>query len=133
MFPKLFGDQLSTKLLEEGYKLSADEALAKDAIVRVVDSAYDAESEEEDKVLISAAEEHIRCYLATGGSRKFTEEERQLLRKVNRAESIALANAFVSEKFLQNMEMTAKKRGNNKAKLTFRTLRFTRPIWSLLL
>lgn len=134
LFPKMFGDELSHKMLEEGHKMSASEALSTGMVSKVVNSEYSQDSTEEDAALVSEAEGYAREYLQQNGeSRRWTAEEIEHLKQVNRQESVALANAFMSEKFFKAMEMNAERRGNSKAKITFQALRLSRPVWSILL
>ena len=133
MFPRIFGDELSHKMLEEGYKLSAQEALSKNTVCKIVNSQYSAESQAEDVDLVAAAEEHVRKYLDLHDGRRRSITERKILGQVNAEESLALANAFVSDKFLCAMIKNSERRSNIKGKLVFQALRFSRPIWSLFL
>lgn len=133
LFPKLLGDDLAHKMLEQGYKLGAQEALERGLVAKLVETNYPDDSTEEDTALLAKAEEHAREFLDSNTGRSWSPEELETLKRVNAEESIALANALVSEKFFRAMEANAERRNNTAGKTIFQALRLTRPVWKFLL
>lgn len=61
------------------------------------------------------------------------EKTREEYLKVNAKESVDLANAFLSEKFLDNQYTFAKEKGKNDIARLFYIIKTLRPLWSALL
>lgn len=134
LFDEILGKDMANKMLNENYKMSAAEALEHHMLLQVVESGDEAPEEGEDTKLVEAAMEHAERYLeAHGGKRARPAVETERLRKVNADESVALANAFVSERFFRAMEANAARSGKTNVVRTFQGLRLSRPIWSLFL
>merc|ERR1712232_1199839 len=85
----------------------------------------------EDQDIEESAQEYAEKYLAENGvKRRFSEAEFEKLRQVNAKESVDLANAFFSERFLMAMEKQAERKQQTGPRVMFKTLRWTRPVWS---
>ena len=124
-FSRLMGEANAQRMLgQEGFTPTAKEALGIGLITQVVP----------DDVLLVEAQKLAEQWIAEGKGRSFragaTKEE---LKAVNARESIDLANAFLSPKFLEGQfKFLAAKKKTGPA-LTFLALRVTRPLWSRLL
>jgi enoyl-CoA hydratase/carnithine racemase len=124
-FARLMGDANAQRMLgKEGFAPTAKEALGIGLITQVV----------ADDVLMVEAQKLAAQWIAEGKGRSFrggaTREE---LKAVNARESVDLANAFLSPKFLEGQfKFLAAKKKTGPA-LTFLALRVTRPLWSRLL
>jgi len=130
LFPKIFGDELASKLLNENLKISAQEALDAGMVKQVVETSP---SEGADEELLAAAQSYAENYVSKHGRvRSVSPEETAKRQQVNAEESKALAEAFLSVKFLKAVEGNAARKGRTSTKLTFQALRLTRPIWSKL-
>ncbi|GBG32681.1 Enoyl-CoA delta isomerase 2, mitochondrial [Hondaea fermentalgiana] len=134
LFPELLGDELAQKMLNENYKLSAEEAAKTKMLTAMVQTGDAAPAGGIDEALLDATYAHVDEYLTKNGTqRSRSSEETARLREVNAQESAALADAFVSPPFFHAMEANAERRGRTNAKLAFQTLRVTRPVWGLFL
>ena len=124
-FARLMGETTAQRMLgKEGFTPTAKEAREAGLITHVV----------ADDVLMVEAQKLAEQWIAEGKARSFrggaTKEE---LKAVNARESVALANAFLSPKFLEGQfKFLASKKKTGPA-LTFLALRVTRPLWSRLL
>eukprot|EP00512_Aurantiochytrium_limacinum_P013592 CAMPEP_0171568734 /NCGR_PEP_ID=MMETSP0961-20121227/1936_1 /TAXON_ID=87120 /ORGANISM="Aurantiochytrium limacinum, Strain ATCCMYA-1381" /LENGTH=280 /DNA_ID=CAMNT_0012122911 /DNA_START=25 /DNA_END=867 /DNA_ORIENTATION=- len=134
LFPQLLGEELAQKMLNENYKLTAQEAVETKLLTKMVESGPEMPESGVDEKLLDATYAHVDDYLTKNGVRRSrSAEQTAYLQKVNAEESAALAQAFVSPKFFLAMEANAERRGRTNAKLMFKSLRLSRPIWSLLL
>ena len=70
-----------------------------------------------------------RSYASVNVNEKTKEE----YLKVNAKESVDLANAFLSEKFLDNQYKFAKEKGKNDIARLFLVIKTLRPLWAALL
>jgi len=124
-FARLMGEATAQRMLgKEGFTPTAKEAREAGLITHVV----------ADNALMAEAQKLAEQWIAEGKARSFrggaTKEE---LKAVNARESVALANAFLSPKFLEGQfKFLASKKKTGPA-LTFLALRVTRPLWSRLL
>lgn len=124
-FARLMGEAAAQRMLgPEGFTPTATEAKELGLITHVV----------ADEALMVEAQKLAEQWIAEGKTRSFrggaTKEE---LKAVNARESVALANAFLSPKFLEGQfKFLASKKKVGLA-LTFLALRATRPLWSRLL
>mmetsp|Transcript_6623 Transcript_6623/g.11708 ORF Transcript_6623/g.11708 Transcript_6623/m.11708 type:complete len:274 (+) Transcript_6623:534-1355(+) len=127
LFPKDLGQEISSKMLQENYKLDAFEAVN----VGFANEIIDVNREEFENCIL----ERAQAYLEKNGQNRvrFSNVSREKLHEVNRYESQALAEAFVSPRFLLAMEGIAEKRRKTSLMYSFKALRLTRPVWSLLL
>jgi len=131
IFPKLFGDELANKMLNEGHKMTAQEAHEHGMVNVLVETEP---SEGEDTELLNAAITYAEAYVAEKGrKRSRSPEELERLRQVNAEESRALAHAFVSPAFFRAMEAQAARKGRTPQQVVFAALRLTRPIWGMTL
>lgn len=120
-FADLIGAENAQKMLgKEGWKPTAKEAEACGLVTRVVPG---------DQLLTEAqqlAEEWIR----DGRTRTIRGNRgRDALKQVNAEESIALADAFLSEPFLKAQLAFLESKGKDKPAKFFKTLLATRPFW----
>lgn len=86
--------------------------------------------------LLESAQKLARKWIEEGKTARVhggSETDTAMLKKVNEAESIALADAFLSSKFLQAQADFLSSKGKRGPSLAFSTLVATRPIWSLML
>jgi len=122
-FPRIMGDRVAERMLgEEGWKPTAREAMEIGLVREVVPH---------DQLLArcqALGEEWVqkgkRKEIPGGGSV-------QEYKEVNAKESLQLADAFLSYKFLEGQERFLKSKGKNAA--VFTVLKTLRPLWSRLL
>ncbi len=136
LFPRLFGPELSRKMLVDGHKLTAGEALRSGMVARVVESRTPEPwlPPGPDEALLEAAHEHAEAYVARHGRvRSRSPAQTQELLDVNKRESKALAEAFTSVAFLKAMEAQAQRKGRAAQAAAFAALRSARPLWARLL
>jgi len=132
IFEEVLGVDLANKMLNENYKLTAEEALKHKFILDMTHSK--ASKQDADDKLLEATWVHVENYLQKNGmKRSMSAEKIARLQDVNRKESFALANAFMSESFLRAMEANAARKGRNQGVMMFKSLRLSRPLWSLFL
>lgn len=124
-FARLMGEATAQRMLgKEGFTPTAQQAKEVGLITHVV----------ADDALLAEAQKLAEQWIAEGRTRTFrggaTKEE---LKAVNARESIALANAFLSPKFLEGQFKFLASKKKTAPALTFLALRVTRPLWSRLL
>ena len=117
-FEKCFGSEFARAMLKENRVLRADEALEIGFVDEVVES---------EEMLLKRASEMAKDRI--GERRKIHGEELTRYREVNLKESHDLANAFMSEKFLQAQIDFAEGKGKSDIARMFRLMLWTRPIW----
>jgi peroxisomal 3,2-trans-enoyl-CoA isomerase len=124
VFPRLLGDQNATRMLgPEGFAPTADEALAIGLITHVVD----------DSDLADSAQRMAEEWAAAGKTRSFRVGDKDELKAVNAKESLAVANAFLSPRFLSGQFKFLLKKKKHAPALMFLALRVSQPLWSRLL
>jgi len=124
-FPRLIGDKHAQRMLGDvGWKPTAQQACAIGLIQQVVPK---------DKLHLEAMQ-IARDWVKNGKKRSFlagsTPEE---LKQANQVESKALANAFLSQKFLNNQAHFLWRKKKWQIALVFYLLSKTRILWSRLL
>lgn len=124
-FPRLMGEAASQRMLgPEGWTPTAKEAQEAGLVTAVVD----------DDALLAEARRLAEQWIAEGHVRTFRGgATRDDLKAVNARESVALATAFLSPKFLEGQFKFLVKKKKAVPALMFLTLRLTRPAWSRLL
>ena len=123
--PRLIGEEGAQRMLgAEGWKPTAEEA----AEVGLVDAVVRHDE------LMSRAQQVAEDWVAAGQERSYRAgATREELKEINARESVVLADAFLAVPFLKGQfDFLWGKRKYGPA-LTFLTLWWTRPIWSLLL
>jgi peroxisomal 3,2-trans-enoyl-CoA isomerase len=124
-FARLMGEPTAQRFLgKEGFSPSAAEALTAGLITHVAS----------DDQLMAEAQRIAEGWVAEGKQRTFrggsTKDE---LKAANARESIALANAFLSPRFLEGQFKFLAKKKKVAPALLFLSLRVSRPLWSRLL
>ncbi|MEL6341707.1 MAG: enoyl-CoA hydratase/isomerase family protein [Myxococcota bacterium] len=124
-FPALLGQQTADRILrDEGWKPTAQEALDIGLIHRVVPHEQ----------LMDAAHEMATAWIASGRTRTYPAGlSPDDLHAINAEESQALANAFLSTRFLKGRFQFFWRKNKRQTALMFLTLWTTRPVWSLFL
>lgn len=119
-FPRLLGETAAERMLgPEAYEPAGKEAAAIGLANEVV---------EHDRLLDVAQQV---AELLIGKPRLFRgETNREELLRINAAESVQVADGFLSAPFLMNQYRFMKSRHKSIPALTFLALRLTRPIWS---
>jgi peroxisomal 3,2-trans-enoyl-CoA isomerase len=125
LFPKLVGDDSAKRILgEEGWQPTGAEA----SEIGLVDKVVPHEQ------LMDEAHVLAKKWVNEKRERSFkkgmTADE---LRKINARESQDLAYAFLAPKFLRGQYEFLKSKGKRGPALVFKSLLFTRPLWSRLL
>jgi len=124
-FPQLLGEATAARMLgEEGWKPTAVEALEAGLIQWVV--PHEALMEEAYQIASTWVEEGRSRSFRAGGTR-------DALKAVNAAESVRVADAFLSPPFLMGQFRFLWRKKKHGPALMFLTLRLTRPLWALLL
>ena len=124
-FPRLMGEATAKRMLgPEGFTPTAAQALEVGLVTHVV----------ADDQLLKESQRLAETFIAEGRGRTFrggaTKDD---LKAVNARESIALATAFLSPKFLEGQFKFLLQKKKTGPALTFLALRVTRPLWSRLL
>ena len=124
-FARLMGEAAADRMLgAEGWKPTAAEALEVGLVQWVVPHG----------ALLAEAQVIAAGWVAAGATRTFragsTPEE---LRAVNAAESVQVADAFLSRPFLRGQFRFLRRKKKTAPALTFLALWLTQPLWSLLL
>eukprot|EP01065_Artemidia_motanka_P049096 TRINITY_DN8057_c0_g1_i1.p2 TRINITY_DN8057_c0_g1~~TRINITY_DN8057_c0_g1_i1.p2 ORF type:complete len:295 (+),score=108.35 TRINITY_DN8057_c0_g1_i1:74-958(+) len=124
-FERLLGKEAAERMLgKEGWKPTAEEAHKIGMVMKVVPDAE----------LLPTAQAIAEKWIADGRVRTIPANgDRAELKAVNAKESVALAQAFLSENFLRGQQQFLSKRGKTGPAMMFQTIRTLRPIWSLLL
>jgi len=124
-FPRLLGEEGAARMLgEEGWKPTAAEALEVGLVQWVVPH----------EELLAEAHRVAAGWVEEGRSRGFRAgATREELKEVNAAESVRVADAFLSPPFLMGQFRFLWGKQKRGPALIFLTLRLTRPIWGLLL
>ena len=125
-FARLMGADGAARMLgDEGWAPTAREALDAGLVTRV--AAPDA--------LLAEATELARELAATPGYVRahMGQRDTAMMKRVNDAESHALADAFVSADFLRRQAKFLKSKGKAGPARVFETLVATRPLWAMLL
>lgn len=124
-FPRLLGDAAAARMLgEEGWRPTAAEALEVGLVQWVVPH----------ESLLDEAQRIAEGWIEAGAVRSYRAgSTHEGLAAANAAESVRVADAFLSPPFLTaQFRFLWRKRRRGPA-LTFLALRLTRPLWSLLL
>eukprot|EP00750_Incisomonas_marina_P020823 INCI4094.3.p1 GENE.INCI4094.3~~INCI4094.3.p1 ORF type:complete len:316 (+),score=68.88 INCI4094.3:111-1058(+) len=131
-FAKIMGDENARRMLDEGWKPTAQEAKDAGMVDVIVEGCTKADDGSHPQ-LRAAAHELAQEWIANGFQRRTATGERNLaeLKAANAAESRALANAFFGLPFLQNQRDFAKSRGKTQIAAFFSFLIATRPVWAL--
>jgi enoyl-CoA hydratase/carnithine racemase len=126
-FKYLMGEDAAKKMLDENYTMGAEEAERVGLVTSLVPH------NELQSSAQSLAEKWIKegKHLLPRTAMGYTDLE--LLKRVNHEESIQLATAFLSVKFLQAQYNFLSGKGKTKQALVFRFLLITRPLWSMML
>ena len=124
LFPKLLGPDAATRMLEEGWAPTAEEACEAGLVDRVV--PHDTLLDEAHAVALRWIEEG-RERTFRGG---MTASE---LHAINARESEALADAFLAEPFLKGQYAFLRKKNKRVPALMFWALWRSRPLWARLL
>ena len=133
VFPARFGEHVANRLLEEGWKPSARDALAFGLVDEVVDDEP-IDTDAGAAALLDAARARAATLADAGCERRYHGYSLEEMRAVNAAESLAVANAFVSTHFLDKAIEHARARGakGEQQARFFGALRATHGAWSLL-
>jgi len=124
MFPRLLGDASERMLGEEAWKPTAAEALEIGLVNWVVPH--------ED--LMAEAQRIAKGWVDEGAARSYrSDATREELERVNAAESVQLADAFLSPAFLDGQFRFLWRKKKRRASMIFLTARVTHPLWSRLL
>jgi enoyl-CoA hydratase/carnithine racemase len=122
-FPRLIGTEVSRKMLEENWKVSAAEAKA----INLVDEVVPHEK------LVEAAQAMAEKWVAEGReavtARGYKDFEN--LRAVNKQESMTLSKAFLSTRFLNKQYEFLSSKGKTIPALVFKLAAVSRPLWSM--
>ena len=118
-FPARMGTNSERMLGKEGWKPTAEEALQ----VGLINSVH------RNDTLLEEAQQAAEGLVNEGTKRTIDVEK---LLKVNAEESKRLAAAFVDTPFLRNQAEHFAAKNKTQLAWTFRTLAFTRPLWSRL-
>jgi peroxisomal 3,2-trans-enoyl-CoA isomerase len=125
LFARLMGEPTAQRMLgPEGFAPTAQEALTAGLITHVA----------ADDALVQEAQTLAEQWIAQGKTRSFRGGlSKDELKAINARESVALASAFLSAKFLKGQArfMASKKKAGPA--LVLWTLHTTRPLWSRLL
>ena len=121
-FPELMGKENAERMLgPENWIPTAREAVDAGLISEVVPGDHNA--------LVARAAAVVAERIAAGGGRRFDEAEGERLRRVNADESATLANAFVSEKFLNAMYNFNVQRKKASLSRGFWVAKTSLPLW----
>ena len=125
LFSRLMGEQNARRMLgKEGWTPTAVEAKDAGLITDVVD----------DDQLMSEAQRVAEGWVNEGRQRSFRGgSSKDELKQVNAKESVDLANAFLSPKFLSGQFRFLRHKKKHGPALMFFALRATHPLWSKLL
>lgn len=122
-FARLMGEQTAARMLgEEGWKPTAAEALDAGLVQRVVPH------DDLRAAAQAAAEEWVAAGKPKALASKGLLDE---YRRVNEAESKALADAFLSPSFFDAQARMARKKGKTARAALFTAVKLARPIWSI--
>lgn len=124
LFPRLLGEAAAARMLgAEGWKPTGAEAVEVGLVQRVVPHAS----------LLAEAQALAESWVAAGATRSFrggaTREE---LKAVNAAESVRVADAFLSRPFLKGQFRFLWRKKKRGPALTFLAMWLTQPVWSAL-
>ena len=124
-FGTIMGEQAAARMLgPEGWCPTALEAFQAGFVAKVVP--------EED--LPSAAQAYAEAWVETGKGRTLIETGQvDTLKEVNDRESRELADAFLSDAFLEAQYQFLSSKGKTSPARVFWWLRATRPLWKLML
>nr|ACO14673.1 B0272.4 [Caligus clemensi] len=124
-WPRLLGPTNANRMLgSEGWVPTAEEALAIGLITKVVPP----------ETLMDEAQALAESWIAQGRKRTIPAGEHMgHLALVNRRESVDLANAFVSPKFIQGQINFLTSKGKNKEANVFKLIYATMPLWKKML
>ncbi len=124
-FARLMGDATAHRMLgPEGWKPGAAEALAAGLITHVV----------ADSALLEEAQCLAESWVKTGKTRGYRAgATRDELKAINARESVEVANAFLSPRFLSGQFRFLRAKRKAGPALMFLALRVSHPLWSRLL
>ena len=119
-FERIMGAENAAKMLEQNWKPDASEALS----VGLIDEVVPHEE------LLDSAVAYAEKLISEGRDRRLKEKGLyDEYKEVNKKESVDLANAFLSEKFLSaQRDFAASRKKSGPARL-FSALLLTRPLW----
>ena len=100
VFPARFGDDVASRMPEDGWKPTASDALAFGFVDEVVDNEPIDGDGGEERALILAAGARATALADAGTARRYQGKSLAQMRAVNAAESRAVANAFVPTHFI---------------------------------
>lgn len=124
-FPERYGREFSAKMLERGEKTTAAEAHACGFVDEVVDGGHEA--------LMVRAREVAAAWVAQGKQRPaFETGGVERLRKINKQESVDLANAIISKPFVRNLRINAQNKKQTGAAWALWFAEMLQPVWSKL-
>ncbi len=125
LFPRLFGAATAERIVgEEGFQPTANEALEIGLAQWVVPN----------EALLDRAQEIAEGWIAEGRTRTYRGDvTRAELEAANARESEAVADAFLSKRFLMNQYRFLKSKKKTGPAMTFYALAVTRPLWGRLL
>lgn len=124
VFPKLIGEDNAPKMLKEGWKPTAKEAL-EIGLVQWVVSGDD---------LLEKAQEIAEGWIEEGHTRSYPcDFSLDELKKINARESEELATAFLSPPFLSNQARFLWSKKKRIPSIMFKTLSALHPLWSRLI
>jgi len=119
-FARKMNAEVAHQMLKENRKLSASEALDAGLVNAIIDEAQ----------LLEHTQAYAEEWVSAGKPRLIDQlGVREELKQVNERESIELAEAFLSDKFLAAMQSFTAEKGRAQAASFFRVARATRPLW----
>ena len=123
-FERMMGPEAAERMLVRGEKISAAEALNIGLVLEVVKHTE----------LLTRAQELAESWISQGRRRTIPgDQDVSEYKKVNRRESVQVADSFLSYNFLDNQVTFLRSKGKEKEARVFWILKTLRPFWSKLL
>ena len=123
-FERMMGPEAAERMLVRGEKISAVEALNIGLVLEVVKHTE----------LLTRAQHLAETWISQGRRRTIPgDQDVSEYKKVNRRESVQVADSFLSYNFLDNQVTFLRSKGKEKEARVFWILKTLRPFWSKLL
>ena len=123
-FERMMGQEAAERMLLRGEKISAAEALNIGLVIEVVKHTE----------LLARAQQLAETWISQGRKRTIPgNQDVSEYKKVNRRESVQVADSFLSYNFLDNQVTFLRSKGKEREARVFWILKTLRPLWSKLL
>ena len=123
-FERMMGQEAAERMLVRGEKISAAEALSIGLVIEVVKHAD----------LLTRAQQLAETWISQGRRRTIPgNQDVSEYKKVNRRESVQVADSFLSYNFLDHQAAFLRSKGKEREARVFWILKTLRPFWSKLL